>query len=97
MQGGQRGPGGQQQMKYNVDISKCEDHFCHECGCPVFIQGFVAKKVPALMVGAVRDQIGTLPVLVCKNCMTPAELKERASEVILDGEADEANDKKTIN
>lgn len=47
----------------NYPTIKCK------CGCSVFMQGFILKRIPGVAIGAgSEDQIVDLPVYVCNNC-----------------------------
>lgn len=47
----------------NYSTIKCK------CGCEVFVQGFILKRIPGLAIGTgAEDQIVDLPVYVCNSC-----------------------------
>ena len=56
----------------NVDISDCKDVVCSNCDCPLFVDAFMAKRVPGLLIGAPEDQPGFGTIgKVCLKCHKP--------------------------
>jgi len=58
-------PGGMELDPTTIDNEKCA------CGCEVWDHGIVLKKISGLMNPSGKDQLGTLPVIVCKKCLAP--------------------------
>ena len=59
-------PGGME-----IDPTTIENEKCESCGCEVWTNGIVLKKISALVNPTGKDQLGTIPVLVCIRCQSP--------------------------
>ena len=82
---GQQPPQG---MKLQVDIAQMPNDKC-ECGFEIWEQGIVLKKISAIVSPDGQEHTGSIPVILCKKCMTlhpdsriVLEPKEPVSEIV---------------
>jgi len=61
------GQPGQQPMQLNIDPNTLEDVVC-DCGHGLFEQRVKLKKVSALQSPSGREQVISMPALVCADC-----------------------------
>ena len=61
-----RKPLPKQQVK--VDLSDAETMTCLECNNKIFIQGYVIKKISAIMSPTGEEVIAPIQVFNCGNC-----------------------------
>ena len=55
-------------IKPRIELSQMEAIQCEKCGCKLFEEVSMLKKVPALMTGASQDTIVPFPTYSCKDC-----------------------------
>jgi hypothetical protein len=55
-------------IKPRIELSKMEPIQCEKCGCKLFEEVSMLKKVPALMTGSPQDTIVPFPTYACKDC-----------------------------
>lgn len=58
-------------MENNIRVNplKYPNVKCGKCGCEVWNQGVILKKIPGLELGSgTEDQFVDLPVFYCSNC-----------------------------
>lgn len=72
---GQGIPGGMEIDPRSIANEKCK------CGCEVWDHGIVLKKISGLINPTGKDQLGTLPVIVCKKCLAPHVSAQQILEV----------------
>lgn len=61
-----------------IDPRDYESVKCPKCGCEIFTQGIIIKKIPGVLVGAGTDDMEyPIPVMVCSKCgtLSPADAK----------------------
>lgn len=49
-------------------INSAPYEVCPECGCNVFVEGVMLKRISGLILGSREDKVIPLPVYVCKKC-----------------------------
>lgn len=87
-------PGNNQQMNLNInkkDIIDAENEVC-ECGCKLFRQACVIKKVPGFILGMGQDTVMIpMDVMVCNKCgeLAPSIKNDPNMENILNGKKKE--------
>lgn len=65
-----------------VDLGSTEAIVCKKCGCPVFVDGVLFRKVPAFLTGEGKPGLIPIQVFQCAEChcvpeeMLPVELKD---------------------
>ena len=64
----------QQQVK--VDLQDAETMVCQKCENPVFIQGYVIKKISAIVSPTGKEVIAPIQVFNCGNCGEMIPLQE---------------------
>ena len=64
----------QQQVK--IDLSDADTMKCQKCGNTIFIQGYVIKKISAILSPTGEEVIAPVQVFNCGNCGTMLPLKE---------------------
>ena len=64
----------QQQVK--VDFQDAETMVCQKCENPVFIQGYVIKKISAIVSPTGKEVIAPIQVFNCGNCGEMLPLQE---------------------
>ena len=69
-----RKPLPQQQVK--IDLSDADTMKCQKCGNTIFIQGYVIKKISAILSPTGEEVIAPVQVFNCGNCGTMLPLKE---------------------
>ena len=70
----------QQQVK--VDLQDAETMVCQKCENPVFIQGYVIKKISAIVSPTGKEVIAPIQVFNCGNCGTMLPLSKELDELI---------------
>ena len=63
-----------QQVK--IDLSDADTMKCQKCGNTIFIQGYVIKKISAILSPTGEEVIAPVQVFNCGNCGTMLPLKE---------------------
>ena len=69
-----RKPLPQQQVK--IDLSDADTMKCQKCGNSIFIQGYVIKRISAIVSPTGEEVIAPIQVFNCGNCGTMLPLKE---------------------
>ena len=69
-----RKPLPQQQVK--IDLSDADTMKCQKCGNTIFIQGYVIKKISAILSPTGEEVIAPVQVFNCGNCGTMLPLNE---------------------
>jgi len=64
----------QQQVK--IDLSDADTMKCQKCENPVFIQGYIIKKISAIVSPTGEEVIAPVQVFNCGNCGEMLPLKE---------------------
>jgi hypothetical protein len=60
-------PDGQPQAP-KINMADAEDLACEECGCKVFEEKMMIKKVSKFLTGSDKDQISPVQVIACAKC-----------------------------
>ena len=55
-------------QQVQVDLEKAETMTCLECNNKIFIQGYVIKKISAIMSPTGQEVIAPVQVFNCGNC-----------------------------
>ena len=63
-----------QQVK--IDLSDADTMKCQECGNSIFIQGYVIKKISAIVSPTGKEVIAPIQVFNCGNCGEMLPLQE---------------------
>ena len=69
-----------QQVK--VDLKDAETMTCQQCDNKIFIQGYVVKKLSAIISPTGQEVIAPIQVFNCGNCGEMLDLGGEASELI---------------
>ena len=69
-------------QQVNVDLKDAETMKCAECGNSIFIQGYVVKKISAILSPTGKEVIAPIQVFNCGNCGTMLPLGEELDELI---------------
>ena len=69
-------------QKVNVDLKDAETMKCAKCGNSIFIQGYVVKKISAILSPTGQEVIAPIQVFNCGNCGTMLPLGEELDELI---------------
>ena len=69
-----RKPLPQQQVK--IDLSDADTMKCQKCGNTIFIQGYVIKKISAILSPTGEEVIAPIQVFNCGNCGEMLPLQE---------------------
>ena len=64
----------QQQVK--VDLKDADTMKCQKCGNSIFIQGYVIKKISAIVSPTGKEVIAPIQVFNCGNCGEMLPLQE---------------------
>lgn len=54
--------------KININLKNAEDIVCEECGCTIFEEKMMIKKISRFLTGSDRDSISPIPVICCAKC-----------------------------
>lgn len=71
-----------QQQPVNIGLEQTTPIECGECGCQVFNQRLIIRKVSAIYAGG-QEQLVHIPIFVCDSCNTvvseflPEELRDK--------------------
>jgi len=57
-----------EQQKINIDA--IENESCKECKSELWDQALIVKKVSAIISPTGKEELTTIPVIVCKKCDT---------------------------
>ena len=55
-------------QQVQVDLEDAETMICQKCGNKIFIQGYVIKKISAIMSPTGQEVIAPVQVFNCGNC-----------------------------
>ena len=66
----------------NVDLSDAETMICEECGNKIFLQGYVIKKISAIISPTGQEVIAPIQVFNCGSCGEMLDLGGELSELI---------------
>ena len=69
-----------QQVK--IDLSDADTMKCQKCGNSIFIQGYVIKKISAIVSPTGEEVIAPIQVFNCGNCGTMLPLSKELDELI---------------
>ena len=69
-------------QKVQVDLKDAETMSCQKCGNKIFIQGYVIKKISAIMSPSGQEVIAPVQVFNCGNCGTMLPLSKELDELI---------------
>ena len=70
------------QKQVEVDLKSAETMKCAQCGNTIFIQGYVIKKISAIMSPTGEEVIAPVQVFNCGNCGTMLPLSKELDELI---------------
>jgi len=70
----------QQQVK--IDLSDADTMKCQKCENSIFIQGYVIKKISAILSPTGEEVIAPIQVFNCGNCGTMLPLSKELDELI---------------
>jgi len=63
-------------QQVQVDLSDADTMKCQKCENPVFIQGYVIKKISAIVSPTGKEVIAPIQVFNCGNCGEMLPLQE---------------------
>ena len=69
-----------QQVK--IDLSDADTMKCQKCGNSIFIQGYVIKRISAIVSPTGEEVIAPIQVFNCGNCGTMLPLSKELDELI---------------
>ena len=55
-------------IRPKIELSKIPALACEKCGCKLFTEVTMLKKVSALLTGSEQDTIVPFPTYACKDC-----------------------------
>lgn len=61
-------------QQINVNQDNTTPIKCDECGCEIFTQGVMLRKMSAILSPTGKEEVFDLPVLICHQCKTPLML-----------------------
>ena len=64
------------QQQVQVDLKDAETMKCQACGNSIFIQGYVIKKISAIVSPTGKEVIAPIQVFNCGNCGEMLPLQE---------------------
>ena len=64
------------QQQVQVDLKDADTMKCQSCGNSIFIQGYVIKKISAIVSPTGKEVIAPIQVFNCGNCGEMLPLKE---------------------
>ena len=70
------------QKQVEVDLKSAETMKCAQCGNTIFIQGYVIKKISAIMSPTGQEGVAPVQVFNCGNCGTILPLSKELDELI---------------
>ena len=65
-----------------VDLEDAETMTCQKCENKIFIQGYVIKKISAIMSPTGKEVIAPIQVFNCGNCGTMLPLSDELNELV---------------
>ena len=69
-------------QKVNVDLKDAETMKCAKCGNSIFIQGYVVKKISAILSPTGQEVIAPVQVFNCGSCGELLPLGDDINELI---------------
>jgi hypothetical protein len=76
----------QQQMEIMKHLKDSTGIKCEKCGCQVFTEGYLMRKISKLLVGSPSDIMVPYPVFSCRDCGHINE-EQKPKEFVLDESA----------
>ena len=70
------------QQEVQVDLKNAETMTCASCDNKIFIQGYVIKKMSAIMSPSGKEMIAPVQVFNCGNCGEILPLSKELDELI---------------
>ena len=70
------------QKQVEVDLKSAETMKCAECGNTIFIQGYIIKKISAIMSPTGQEVVAPVQVFNCGNYGTILPLSKELDELI---------------
>jgi len=64
------------QTQVKIDLTEADTMKCQSCENPVFIQGYIIKKISAIVSPTGEEVIAPVQVFNCGNCGEMLPLKE---------------------
>jgi len=64
------------QAQVKIDLTEADTMKCQSCENPVFIQGYVIKKISAIVSPTGKEVIAPIQVFNCGNCGEMLPLQE---------------------
>ncbi len=64
------------QQQVQIDLSDADTMKCQKCENPVFIQGYIIKKISAIVSPTGKEVIAPIQVFNCGNCGEMLPLQE---------------------
>ena len=64
------------QQQVQIDLSDADTMKCQKCGNTIFIQGYVIKKISAILSPTGEEVIAPIQVFNCGNCGEMLPLQE---------------------
>ncbi len=64
------------QQQVQIDLSEADTMKCQSCENPVFIQGYLIKKISAIVSPTGKEVIAPIQVFNCGNCGEMLPLQE---------------------
>ena len=64
------------QAQVKIDLTEADTMKCQSCENPVFIQGYIIKKISAIVSPTGEEVIAPVQVFNCGNCGEMLPLKE---------------------
>ena len=77
-----RKPIPQPKKQVQVDLKDAETMKCANCGNSIFIQGYIVKKISAIMSPTGQEVIATVQVFNCGSCGELLPLGDDINELI---------------
>ena len=69
-------------QQQQIDLSDAETMTCQKCGNSIFIQGYVIKRISAIVSPTGKEMIAPVQVFNCGNCGTMLPLSDALDELI---------------
>lgn len=64
------------QAQVKIDLTEADTMKCQKCGNSIFIQGYIIKKISAIVSPTGEEVIAPVQVFNCGNCGEMLPLKE---------------------
>jgi hypothetical protein len=72
-----------QQMEIMKHLKDSTGIKCEKCGCQVFKEGYLMRKISKLLIGSSSDVMVPYPVFICRDCGHINE-EQKPKEFVLD-------------